>query len=222
MPAPDPVTLASPDFVVPWDDGPAGPLVVPGEYTVTLAKRERGELVELDGPERFVVKSLPQSPETSGTPADVLAFQRKAAELYRAVTGSIAHAAELDARIEHLKIAIPATPAAGEAEEQALRDIESRLADVMVTLAGDKTVASRNEPAPWSIENRAGVVYSRLLYVRSDVPGLYEDSYAIAADEFAGALARLRSIGDDLAALEERLESLGAPYTPGRVPGWDY
>ena len=49
---------------------------------------------------------------------------------------------------------------------------------------------------------------------------MYEDSYAIAADEFRDVLARLKSIEADLGALETELERLGAPYTPGRVPDW--
>ena len=87
-------------------------------------------------------------------------------------------------------------------------------------LEGDRTVASRNEPTPWSISRRAGAVYGLLLDVRSDVPEMYEESYAIAADAFRGALADLKAIEADLGALEAELERLGAPHTPGRVPEW--
>ena len=219
-PPTDPVSLSKPDFQVPWDDGPQGPLVAPGRYSVTLAQRQNGQLNELTAAQEFTVKSLPQSPETSERPDEVVAFQRKAAELYRAVTGAVGLGGEMGQRIAHLKAAIPMTPAASETEEQALRVIEASLADVMVSLTGDSTVSSRNEPVPWSIANRAGTVYARLLDVRSDVPGLYEESYSIAAREFAAALASLRSLNDDLVSLERRLESMGAPRTPGRVPEW--
>ena len=87
-------------------------------------------------------------------------------------------------------------------------------------LSGDSSVSSRNEPVPWSITRRAGVVYGLLLNVRSDVPEMYEDSYAIAANEFRDVLSRLKTIETDLDALEIELERLGAPYTPGRVPDW--
>ena len=219
-PATQPVSLTTPSFQAPWATDPRGPLVAPGRYTVSLAVRQNGELTEVAGPQSFEVKSLPQGGETSRDLAGVQAFQRKAGELYRAVAGAGALAGELNNRIEHLKVAIPNTPSAGEPLEQRLRQIEARLDDLVVLLNGDSTVASRNEPTPWSITRRAGVVYGLLLAVRSDVPAMYEDSYAIAAEEFGAALDGLRSIDADLGALEAELERLGAPHTPGRVPSW--
>ena len=219
-PATEPVVLEPPGFVPYWPRPPRGPFVVPGEYSVTLAKRQGGQLVELGGPQTFTVKPLMLSPETSDDPESVRTFQRKAGELYRAVQGAVAHSAELTNRITHLKAAIRDTPAATEADEQALREIEAKLADISVTLEGDKTVSGRNEPVAWSVSQRAGVVYQRLLDTRSPVPGLYEESYAIAASEFETVLSDLRQAGRDLKALEERLEGMGAPWTPGRIPDW--
>ena len=219
-PATEPVVLEPPEFVPYWQSPPRGPLVVPGEYSVTLAKRQDGQLVELGGPESFAVKPLMLSPETSDDPESVIAFQRKAGELYRAVRGAVAHAAELNNRIVHLKAAIRDTPDATEADEQALREIEAQLAVIGVALEGDKTVSGRNEPVAWSVSQRAGIVYQRLLDMRSPVPGLYEESYAVAAREFETLLRDLQAAGRNLGALEQRLESMGAPWTPGRKPDW--
>ena len=48
-----------------------------------------------------------------------------------------------------------------------------------------------------------------------------QDAYARAGDEFAPLLARLRTLaGTDLKKVEDQLESLGAPWTPGRIPEW--
>ena len=146
------------------------------------------------------------------------AFQRKAGELYRAVQGAAAHAAELDNRIAHLKVAIPDTPRATEADEQSLRELAARLADIGVALNGDSAVSSRNEPVPWSVSRRAEFVYQRLLKTRSSVPKMYEESHNVAESEFAVVLTDLQAVSRDLDALESRLESLGAPWTPGRTP----
>lgn len=220
LPATDPVQLEQPDFVPYWEQPPRGPLAVPGEYSVTLAKRQGGQLVLLSEPRSFTVKSLALSPETSSEPESVYAFKRKAGELYRAVQGAVAHAAELNDRIAHLKAGLRNTPKAGESDEQALRAIEARLTELGVVLEGDSTVSSRNEPAAWSISQRTGTVYQWLLDSRTNVPGLYRESYDIAASEFAIAQSELQSISRDLRALEDRLESLGAPWTPGREPNW--
>ena len=220
LPATDPVNLDPPAFRPYWETPPRGPLAVPGQYSVTLSKRQGGELMALSEPRSFTVKSLPQSPETSPDPARVQAFHKQAGELYRATQGAVRHAAELQSRIRHLKAGARETPRAGEAEERAIRAIEARLADLSVALNGDATVASRNEPVAWSISQRAGIVYQWLLDTRTPVPAFYEDSYQAAAREFATALDGLQSISQDLDALEARLESLGAPWTPGRLPEW--
>ena len=134
--------------------------------------------------------------------------------------GANALAVEMNLRIDHLKAAIPLTPAAGEREELRLREIEGRLDELAVLLTGDTSMATRNEAVPWPIIQRAEIVYGLLLDVRSDVPAMYEDSYGIAATEFADALERLHAIEADLASLEAELEQLGAPHTPGRIPDW--
>ncbi len=219
-PATDPVNLAAGGNRAPWASDPRGPLAAPGQYTVSLAVRQNGELREVAGPESFTVRSLPQGDETSGDLAGVLEFQQKAGELYRAVRGAGALTGELNQRIDHLRVAIPRTTSADESMEQRLREIEARLDDLVVLLSGDSTIASRNEPVPWSVSRRAGAVYGLLLSVRSDVPAMYEESYDIAAEEFRGVLDGLRSVEADLGALEVELERLGAPHTPGRIPEW--
>ncbi len=219
-PPTDPVRLTPPTNRAPWVTDPRGPLVAPGRYSVSLAVRQNGKLREVAGPKSFTVKSMPQGDETSNDIAGVMAFQQKAGELYRAVMGAGALTGELNQRIDHLKVAIPRTPSADETMEQRLRAIEGRLDELVVLLSGDSSVSSRNEPTPWSVSRRAGAVYGLLLSVRSDVPAMYEESYAIAADEFRGVLEGLKAIEADLGSLEAELERLGAPYTPGRVPDW--
>lgn len=221
LPATDPISLESPEFRAPWESEPRGPLAVPGDYSVTLAKRQNGQLSELSAAQSFTVKSLPQSPETSSDPAAVQAFHRKAGDLYRAVQGAVAHTAELGNRVAHLKESIASTPGATEADAQAVRELEARLADIGVALNGDDTVSSRNEPVEWSVSQRSSVVYGRLLDTRSPVPGFYEDSYGVAASEFETILASMRVVSRDLEILESRIESLGGPWTPGRTPEWN-
>ncbi len=221
LPAIEPVDLSPPVDRPYWDPEPRGPLVVPGRYSVTLAKRQRGELRELGEAQEFTVVAMPQSPETSDDPAAVLAFQTQAGELYRSVTGSVGHLAEMQNRITHLKAAATVGNSVTEADAQAIRQIEARVNALSVQLNGDRTVASRNEATRWSIARRSGTVYQALLSSRAQVPEMYKASYAVAATQYKSVLTDLRSLARDLASLEARLESKGAPWTPGRVPNWN-
>ena len=49
--------------------------------------------------------------------------------------------------------------------------------------------------------------------------GNHRESLQIADEQFRAVQAELRSIADDLEALEAEFERLGAPWTPSRVPG---
>ena len=49
----------------------------------------------------------------------------------------------------------------------------------------------------------------------------HRQNYATAAAAFAPVLEQLRVlVEEDLKALTDRLEAIGAPWTPGRVPRW--
>ena len=48
----------------------------------------------------------------------------------------------------------------------------------------------------------------------------HREAYAIAAGQFAVALGQLETVAGDLAVLEDRAETAGAPWTPGRLPTW--
>ena len=47
------------------------------------------------------------------------------------------------------------------------------------------------------------------------------DQFAILSEEFPPILEELRTIYEtSLPAIEQELEEIGAPYTPGRIPVW--
>ncbi|NND45535.1 MAG: glycosyl hydrolase [Xanthomonadales bacterium] len=219
-PAPDPTNLNPRTDYAPWESPPQGPLARPGEYTVSLSQRVRGEWTDLAGPQSFIVKPL----YTGGTVTDdreaLLAFQMQTDRLYRAVTGADGAADELQSRIDHLLQALTDTPATTEEHAQRLRALNTRLQDFKLVLHGDSTRSSRNEPAPMSISARVGWLVFGHWDTQAPVPGNYRDSYEIAESQFAEALAELKGIAADLEGLEAEMHDVGAPWTPGRIPDW--
>ena len=220
LPPPDPIKIADSGERPYWELPPAGPLALPGDYTARLAVRRDGMLEEVGEARRFTVKSLENSPEITDDRRALQAFQIRAADLQRAVAGSVRVIAEMESRIAHVREAMVQTPAAGEAERSVLQQLASRLADVSVAVNGDATIASRNEPVPMSIASRAFSLYSGLAFTQSAPGGNFQASYRVAANDFAAALRSLRLVEADLRALEASLDLKGAPWTPGRVPDW--
>src|ERR1700730_15044409 len=197
-----------------------GPLVMPGKYSARLFKKVDGVVTELGSPQSFAVIA----DGTSGiTPADRAAqeeFHRKVAGLYRAVSGAVNSANEVQTRLKAIRKALQDTPSA-ELLTAAADSIEKRSNEILRALRGDSAVAARNENVPTSINDRVTNIMEGERFAIT-VPTLtHQEAYAIAADEFAQQLASLHTlIQMDLVKLENDLEAAGAPWTPGRVPEW--
>jgi hypothetical protein len=130
-------------------------------------------------------------------------------------------AAEARRRIDHLKKGLDDTPGADAELMRTARDIEARLQDLQVRLSGDSTKSKRSEPAPPSITDRVGRIIGGQWTSSSAPTSTNRDAYRYAGEEFATVLADLRRLIEvDLHDLERAAESLGAPWTPGRVPVW--
>jgi photosystem II stability/assembly factor-like uncharacterized protein len=218
-PAPDPVTLEAPPDLPPWQSDPIGPMALPGSYTVTLSRRVEGVYQDLASPQTFALKALYTGGLVAEDRAAVLDFQARTAALYRAVTGADRVAAELEARIEHLLVAVRDTPEATGAEGEALRVLRGRLQELRVTLNGDKTVVSRSEPAPLALMNRVGFIVGGGWSSQSAVTGNHRESLRTAGEQFKAVQSELKAVAEDLEALETELDVLGAPWTPSRMPG---
>jgi photosystem II stability/assembly factor-like uncharacterized protein len=219
-PAPDPIDLNPPGSLAPWESSPQGPLVLPGTYSVRLSHRVDGRLEDLSVERQVELKPLFTGGLVAEDRESVVAFQQKTAELYRAVMGADRAAGEIEGRIDHLLAAIAATPGAGEAQGSALRALKARMMDLRVKLNGDRTVTSRQEPAPMALTSRIGTIAYGSWQSQSDVTGNFRDSLAVAEAQFPPILADLKSVANELAAVEAEMEAAGAPWTPSRLPDW--
>ncbi len=220
-PSPDPVSLEPFDWHNPFQDPPRGPMAVPGTYQVALAKRVDGELVPLAEPQSFEATPLGIATLAADDRQELLAFQRKTARLQRAVLASSSALAEAQGRLEQILVALDDTPGDIDELAQEARHIGGRLSDLETQLHGDATVASRSEPTAASISELVGRVVSGHWTSTSAPTQTHRDNYTYAAEAFEPWLASFqRVLGKDLAALEGAMETVSAPWTPGRVPSW--
>ena len=208
-------TGSVPDWAMP----PAGPLVVPGTYSVTLDLHHKGRVERLDGPEEFEVFALDLATMKSDDPQGALAFAQEASELNRQVIGAIRTSSEAENRIRHLRQAILDTPDAGPEHVQRLEAIRTDLQEILVELRGDSTLSARNRPQNPSISGRISTVVSGRLRVTSPPTGTHRDQYEFAARAFEGVRTELAGVIERLVALASDLEDLGAPWTPARTLG---
>jgi photosystem II stability/assembly factor-like uncharacterized protein len=215
VPADTPETPQEGEF----EGASGGPLVVPGTYRVTLAKRVDGIVTPLGEAQTFTVESVSAAVQTAPERAATLAFEQKVERLQRAVLGAQKAMEEAEQRLDLIDKALVDTPAADPQLTAQSLAMRNRLRDLETVMTGDKVVAAHQEPIPPAILQRLGTSISWGNMVAPT--HTQEDAYQFAAQAFAPTLDALRQLIEvDLKHLEDQLEAAGAPWTPGRFPRW--
>ena len=211
----------NPDNENPFDDGPGGPLVMPGAYKVSLAKRVDGVMTPLGAPQDFNVVVPGQEGMSPGDRAALVEFQQKVARLQRAVQGALEATNALKPRLALIRRALLETPGAGDKLLDDAAALDKRNNDILRALRGDNALRSRNINLPPSIAERVGDIVGTQRSSTARPTQTQINQYAVAAQDFEQTLAQLRQlIEGDLARLEKQMEAAGAPWTPGRIPEW--
>jgi hypothetical protein len=137
------------------------------------------------------------------------------------VLGASRVLSDVATRIGLIKKAISETPPAGENLAREARNLELEIADLSLRLNGDRLRRSKNSPTPPSISQRvSGIVYGHWSSTSAPTQ-TYLDAYEIAAEEFEPFLKDLGELVKvKLKGMEDKLEEIGAPWTPGRIPNW--
>ena len=220
-PAVTPPVIDLPTDNPPFSRPPAGPMVPPGTYSAMLVKIVDGVMTPLTPAQKFEVVPLEMATFAAKDRTAVLAFHKKLAKLQRAVSGTFPFTDEMQNRINFLRAALRETPGAEPSQLVELERIQQRLSDLLIELRGDPTLGKREEPQPPSISQRLNEIIGDQWNVTSAPTRTQSDGYRYAGEAFAKVLSELRQLAmTDLKALEDKLESLGAPWTPGRLPEW--
>ncbi len=201
-----------------WDWTPQGPLVVPGTFTVSMAGLADGTLTPLGEPKPFTVESLGLASLGEKDRAALLAFQKKAGRLQRAMMGAGAAAQEAERNLDAMKKALFATPGADPKLGDKVRILRGRLRDATKVLYGDRLLRRRSEPAEPSLMDRVSVQLSTTCPITETAKRGYE----IAAAAYGKLGEDLRTLIEvEMKELGDELEAAGAPWSPGRgVPVW--
>jgi hypothetical protein len=100
--------------------------------------------------------------------------------------------------------------------------IKRETKNILQQLYRDETIGSRNEPTYPTIYDRLNEIAWGVWRTTSSPTQTQRDSYKAASEEFEPLLADIKRLLEiDLKNLEAEIERYGAPWTPGRVPGWN-
>jgi photosystem II stability/assembly factor-like uncharacterized protein len=199
--------------------GGGGSLVLPGKYTVSLAKRVNGVVTDLPGSETFeVALATPATPEQRMA---MVEFQDKLGKLQKALTATQEAATEAGTRLDSIKRAIDATPSLSpKLHEQALglqRDLDA----INEALSGDRIWRAHNEGTPASISEHIQAAAGPTRGTTGAPTKTAIEQYQLGSDLLAAEIPKLKKlIETDIKNLEKQLDAAGAPPTPGRLPDW--
>ncbi|MDP2875191.1 MAG: hypothetical protein Q8O00_03345 [Holophaga sp.] len=217
LPDPDPISMKKSERD-PWDTAANAPFAAPGNYRVAMFLQAQGKMQPLGEPQSFLV-----TPLGSETPTpEVQRFHQDVVRLQRAVSGSARVLGETDQRLKYLRKALLETPNTTQAMQDQLKALTVRLADLKETLEGDALRAKHQEATLPGITDRLSRLTGAAWQVTTAPTGTQRRAYQLAAEAFEAFLPKLKTlIQQDLKALEDALETSGAPWTPGRIPTWN-
>lgn len=204
----------------PFNFGPQGRLVMPGQYSVRLSKKVNGQWTDLTGPQTFELYVDGSEKMSAADRSKLGAFQKKIASLDRAESGALDFANELKGKLKQMKRALVDTPADTTQQIAKLDQIDHSLDQLLISLRGDVAIERLNEQVPLSIGDRIDAIFENERLSTAAPTGTDESSYEVAAAEFANVLPQLKKLAQQTTELETEMERLGSPWTPGRIPEW--
>jgi photosystem II stability/assembly factor-like uncharacterized protein len=205
----------------PTQSGPSSTFVLPGTYKVFLSKSVNGEATKLTEPVTFEVVTLANVSLPAADRAELVAFQKKVRELSRAVTASSRVLGELSEKIDHYRAALKSITTPDTKLISDINGLEKKLKDLEVKFYGDRTIRRADKDAVPGISSRIRSIAYEQSRSTSAPTQTQRDAYEIVADEFGPVLEELKAlVSEDVEKIETKLEGLGAPYTPGRLPEW--
>jgi len=151
---------------------------------------------------------------------EMVEFQKKASQLAKTVMGAQKSAEELARRNDFIRQALNSYSAPFELLSRA-NNISKDLADLLFKFNGSTPPASREEippadvPLVYRLETMIYTQYSST----SNVTKNQKVAYDVLYEEIQPVIEKLRQINDyDLKSIENEMERLSIPWTPGRIP----
>ncbi len=197
----------------------AGAPVLPGTYTVEMAKVVNGVLTPVGNKQSFKVKSLNRERGEPGF-ADY--------EFYRKVASQLSKLQALNRRVNELKnkteliiIALKATPQSNPSDLLKAYRVKNQLDSVTAILNGDPTRAKHNAPRAPGLNSRLDKVVWGIWSSSEGPTQTHKRDYEIIEKRGKELSLFVDSLkNNELKQLDEALDKINAPYTPGRGSGF--
>jgi len=205
----------------PTSSGPSSTFAMPGNYQVFLSKNVNGEESKLTDAVMFTAKVIGNATLPAKDHAALLAFQKQVRELNRAVNAASSVIREVVDKVRHFRVALKSVRTDESELLAEIKDLEMKVNEIQRKMFGDRMLRSLDIDAEPGLSSRINSVIRDQWRSLSAPTQSQKDAFQIVADEFPPLLEAIKKIVEaDVKKIEKKLEEIGAPYTPGRLPVW--
>ncbi len=205
----------------PTSSGPSSTFVIPGTYKVFMSKWVNGEITQLTDPMAFKAKLLGNTSLPAEDKAALVEFQRKVRKLNHSVNAASSMLRELGTRITHYKVALKSVTVPHKELFTQITDLEKKLAEFQRQMYGDRIRSQLDLDTEPGIAQRINSIIYEQWKSTSAPTQTQKDNTQIVLEEFEPIYQALKKIiEEDVKNIEKKLDEIGAPYTPGRLPDW--
>jgi photosystem II stability/assembly factor-like uncharacterized protein len=216
FPPPAPIELTEPERD-PFDTPITGPLVVPGTYNVQLMKIIDGVETPVGEKQSFNVVPLYASTWNASERLGVLEYQKRAARLQREVLGAQKATSDALTRVQYIRRALAEIEGSDAQLAARVNALDTELRNISEIISGDPIRQQRQEPSPPGLTDRMNNAVAGLGTTQPPTQ-THRQSLEIAERDLATVASRLQKAMAEMTAIEQQLNALGAPWTPGRLP----
>jgi hypothetical protein len=198
----------------------SGYFALPGQYSVELAMAFDGETKPLAGPVTFNAITLNNKTIPVSDPEKLDQFYADLTDLRKTYDATVRYYNTIQSRNENIRQALHMMPESQPALENQTREFATQLNNIDFVMNGTSPKASFEEvpPEPVSLRYRLGAILSGTWAHSGDPTQTMLTNYTILKEELAPIIDQLSQIDSELNTIENQLDELGAPYTPGRKP----
>lgn len=215
----DPVRLSKDKYNPTRNEG-SGLRALPGEYSVELLMYHNGKETKIAGSVTFTTKVLNNTTLPDLNPEESMVFYGKVANLLRVMSGSMEYNDEMLTKTAYLQQALRSVEGAPIKLKNSLSEIKIELDSINFVFYGTPAKASSEEVPPEnvSLSDRLNSIIYTSWQSTSAPTSTQKTNYDILNIEFPKMLVKQNNITNRLMKIEDELDTLKAPHTPGRIP----
>lgn len=201
-----------------------GFFVMPGKYTVSLGIYENGNYKKLCDDRNFIVKQLNNSTIPNENPKELRKFQQRVSKRVQSINATFDYAKLLHNQLLNIKQTVIDLPKGNNKLMKKIQVAEAEIDSIIFAFEGYKPQASFEELPPHKLAINKRVEYLMWTHYNSmaTLTKTEQEQLAIIEEKVPDLINKLKKIKTNrIDDINEELDKINAPWTPGRMPEWD-